>query len=376
MRILYFTRDYTPHDYRFLSSLAKSGHEIYSLRLERKSNVLEDRSLPYEVHQVHWRGGTGPAAWRDYPALWLDLKRVLRTIQPDVLHAGPVPTVAFLAAMSGFHPLVSMSWGSDLLRDIDNDRVQYRAAHYALKKSDVLIGDCRAVQQKAQELGFPVERVVLFPWGVDLDQFSPGPGDALRALRGWQDAFILLSLRSWEPVYGVDVVARAFVRAAKQEPNLRLLLLGGGSQASQIREILQRGGVEERVFFGGQMNYNQLPDYYRSADLYLSASHSDGSSVSLMEALACGRPVLVSDIPGNREWLENSPAGWLFKDGDEYDLADGILNACRNRGKLDEIGQFARSLAEERADWSQNFQKLLGAYRMAVEMHKPSGGNR
>ncbi len=197
----------------------------------------------------------------------------------------------------------------------------------------------------------------------------------LRALRGWQDAFILLSLRSWEPVYGVDVVARAFIRAAQQEPNLRLLLLGSGSQAGLIREILQRGGMEERVFFGGQVNYNQLPDYYRSADLYLSASHSDGSSVSLMEALACGRPVLVSDIPGNREWLENSPAGWLFKDGDENDLADGILNACRNRGKLEEIGRFARSLAEERADWSKNFQKLLGAYQMAVELHKPSGRN-
>jgi glycosyltransferase involved in cell wall biosynthesis len=370
MRILYFTRDYTPHDYRFLSSLAKSGHEIYSLRLERSSHVLEDRSLPGEVRQVHWRGGTGPVEWRDFPALWLDLRRVLRSIQPDVLHAGPVPTVAFLAAMSGFHPLVSMSWGSDLLKDIDNDRVQYRAAHYALKKSDVLIGDCRAVQQKAIELGFPTEKVVLFPWGVDLDQFSPGPGEGFRAQRSWQDAFILLSLRSWEPVYGVDVIAQAFVQAAQQETGLRLLLLGNGSQSGGIHEILRRGGVEDRVFFGGQVSYTHLPEYYRAADLYVSASHSDGSSVSLMEALACGRPVLISDIAGNREWIENSPAGYLFKDGDENSLAEGILNACRNRRSLDEVGRSARKLAEERADWSKNFQKLLGAYTLAIQMQK------
>ena len=131
MRILYFTRDYSPHDYRFLSTLAKTSHEIYSLRLERKSQTIEDRSLPIEVHQVHWLGGSGPVSWRDFPALWMDLKRVLRSVQPDVLHAGPVPTVAFIAAVSGFHPLVSMSWGSDLLKDIDQDRIQYRAAHYA-----------------------------------------------------------------------------------------------------------------------------------------------------------------------------------------------------------------------------------------------------
>jgi glycosyltransferase involved in cell wall biosynthesis len=373
VRILYFTRDYTPHDYRFLTSLAETGHEIFSLRFERKSQGIEDRPLPDAVHQVHWKGGTGPVTWRDFPALWLDLKRVLRSIQPDVLHAGPVPTVAFLAAMSGFHPLVSMSWGSDLLRDIDRDRTQYRAAHYALKKSAVLIGDCRAVQQKAVELGFPAERVVWFPWGIDLTQFSPGAGDALRAQQGWQDAFILLSLRSWEPVYGVDIIARAFVRAARQEPGLRLLLLGSGSRSSQIHEILKEGGIEDRVFYGGQVSNTSLPDYYRAADLYISASHSDGSSVSLMEALACGRPVLVSDIAGNQEWVENNSAGWLFKDGDENALADGILMAYRNRSRLVESGQAARQLAEERADWSQNFQKLLGAYDMAIQIQKPTG---
>ena len=56
---------------------------------------------------------------------------------------------------------------------------------------------------------------------------------------------------------------------------------------------------------------------YRAADLYLSASHSDGSSVSLMEALGCGLPVLVSDIPGNREWVTDGEQGWLFPDGDD-----------------------------------------------------------
>lgn len=370
MRILYFTRDYSPHDYRFLSSLAKTGHEIFSLRLERKSQILEDRSMPYEVQQVQWKGGAGLVTWRDFPALWLDLRRVLRSILPDVVHAGPVPTVAFLAALSGFHPLVSMSWGSDLLRDIDDDRNQYRAALYALKRTDVLIGDCRAVQQKAVELGFPAERVVLFPWGVDLEHFSPGSGDALRDQRGWQDNFVLLSLRAWEPVYGVDIIARAFVRAAQQEASLRLFLLSGGSQAAQIREIFKRGGVEDRVFFGGQVSNLKLPDYYRAADLYISASHSDGSSVSLMEALACGRPVLVSDIPGNGEWIEGSPSGWLFKDGDEQALAEGILTACRNRTALDKAGQAARRLAEERADWPLNFQKLLDVYDMAVQIRK------
>lgn len=183
---------------------------------------------------------------------------------------------------------------------------------------------------------------------------------------------MLLSLRTWEPVYGVDVIARGFVRAAQQVPELRLALLGDGSQAGVIREILRRGGVESQVYFGGQVSNDRLVQFYRAADLYLSASHSDGSSVSLMEALASGLPALVSDIPGNREWIQDEKAGWLFRDGDSDALAEGIIRAYRLRSEGPARAQAARRLAEERADWNQNFQKLLLAYQMAVKRN--SGG--
>ena len=172
MRPLYFTRDYTPHDHRFLSALAGSAHSIYSLRLERSGRQLEDRPLPPQVEQVQWRGGQAPLRTADAPALLADLKRVIRRVQPDVIHAGPIQSAAFLAALSGFRPLVSMSWGSDLLMDAERDWKMRYATRYTLRRSTVLVGDCDAVRKKAGEFGFPAGRVVLFPWGVDLTRFS------------------------------------------------------------------------------------------------------------------------------------------------------------------------------------------------------------
>ncbi len=64
MRVLYFTRDYTPHDYRFLSSLARTGHQVFSLRLERRGVQLEDRPLPPDVEQLAWAGGLNRLAGR------------------------------------------------------------------------------------------------------------------------------------------------------------------------------------------------------------------------------------------------------------------------------------------------------------------------
>jgi glycosyltransferase involved in cell wall biosynthesis len=106
------------------------------------------------------------------------------------------------------------------------------------------------------------------------------------------------------------------------------------------------------------------------ADLYISASHVDGSSVSLMEALACGLPCLVSDIPANREWVTDGENGWLFPDGDAEALAARILQAIDRKYELYEMGLSARQLAESRADWNKNFPLLLFAYQSAINNRK------
>ncbi len=367
MRILYFTRDYTTHDYRFLTSLAGSGLEVFSLRLERRDFRYEARALPGNIRQVDWAGGRAPLSPGALPDLLPHLKNVIAEIKPELVHAGPIPSSAYLTVLAGFRPLVSMSWGSDLLYEINRDAAAAAAATTALAGTTVMVCDCQAVQRRAETLGFPAERVVIFPWGVDLVRFRPGGGAKLRRGLGWDDDhFVVLSTRSWEPVYGVDVTVKAFAQAARRRPELRLLLLGGGSQEKLICGLIAENGLEDRVHFAGQVGQAALPDYYRAADLYVSSSHSDGSSVSLMEALACGRAALVSDIPGNIEWIEDGKTGWLFRDGDENGLAEKLEKIAGRRNDLVAIGQAARALAETRADWNTNFQKLLSAYQMAV----------
>ena len=362
MRVLYFSRDYTPHDRRFLAALAGTEHRVYYLQLERRRRTLEDRPLPPEIEVVSWAGGHEAFDLRNSPHLLDDLKRVISSVSPDLVHAGPIQTSAYLAALSGFRPLVSMSWGYDLLQDADRNPFSRWATRFTLTHSDVMVGDCQTVRQKAISYGMDGDRIVTFPWGVNLEHFSP-----VSERLPEEDAFTLLSTRGWEPVYGVDLLAKAFVCAAKAQPGLRLLLLGGGSQGGLLRQIFEAGGVLDKVQFAGQVSNADLPCYYRSADVYISASHSDGSSISLLEAMACGKPAIVSDIPGNREWVDPGVNGWLFRDGDEGALCRLILLAVENRAQLQRMGGSGRVLAEQRADWKQNFPQLLRAYEMAVQ---------
>jgi len=370
-RILYFSRGYTTHDHRFLSALAKTDHKVAFLQLERSGHTLEDRTLPPEIMQIPWVGGQSSAHIQDGPKLIAGLRKVIKEFAPDLIQAGPIQRSAFLVALTGFRPLVTMSWGYDLLHDVHKGRAWEWATRFTLNRSAVMVGDCNTIRNLAIAYGMNPDRIVTFPWGANIEKYSPcesKPKMVVRQRLGWDaNTFVLLSTRSWAPIYAVDDLAHAFVKAARQHPELRLFLLGNGPLAPRIRQIIQDGGVMELVQFPGQISQAKLPDFYRAADLYISTSHSDGTSISLLESLASGTPVLLSNIPGNKEWIrESGEVGWLFEDGDVDSLAAGISYAAENRAQLYEMGRSARKLAEDRGDWRKNFPNLFKAYSIAL----------
>ncbi len=361
MKIIYFSTSYSPHDHRFLSALAKTDHKVYFVRLEPATNESEDRIVPTEIEQVLWAGGKEAFRWRDVPKYVRSLRKVIKDIKPDIVHAGPLQTVGLIAVLTGFRPLLMMSWGFDLMEDVHRNRWWERITYFVLRRSTFFTSDAHVTRNKAVEYGMNPERTVVFPWGVDLDHFKPNVKTSERS-----NVLTLFCNRSWEPRYGVDVLARAFLRAAQTQPNLRLILLGGGSMGGELRRILSP--VADQVLFGGYISQKDLPRYYNMADLYISPSHVDGSSVSLMEAMGCGLPCLVSDIPANKEWVSDDENGWLFPDGNAEALAEKILLAAQKRDTLIEMGARSRSIAEQRADWTKNFKKLLDAYEQTAQL--------
>ena len=361
MKILYFSLGYSTHDHRFLKAISDGGHDVFFVQLEGNKRQVEDRPVPKNVTLVKWKGGRDAFTWSKLPSLVLSFKRLLRDLKPDLVHAGPIQTCAFIAILAGANPVLTMSWGFDLMDDVHKGRMWEYATRYTLERSTFFTSDANVTRDKAVAYGMDASKTIVFPWGVDLDHF------AKKEEKIKSETFTLFCNRSWESRYGVDVLAKAFVKVAQQKGDVNLLLLGGGSQGSMLRSIFMKGGVLEMVNFGGQVSQTDLPRWYHMADLYISPSHVDGSSVSLMEALACGLPCLVSDIPANKEWVFENENGWLFRDGDVGHLAEKILVAMNQREKLLQIGAAGRRSAEERADWKKNAEALMNVYRSLVQ---------
>lgn len=362
MHVLYFSESYCGHDHRFLTSIASAGHEVTFVRLY---DTLVDLSPLNGIAGIHFADIKGIDKNFDplsYIRFGWEFRKAVWNLTPDVIHAGPVDKCGAIAAFSGYHPFVIMSWGYDLMKTAQESLVWNLFARYALRSADQFTSDALPTRDKAISLGMSINKCTTFPWGVDLTHFHPGdraPGSG--------NEIVLFCNRSWEKNYGVDVLAKAFSRIANKYPNLRLHLLGSGSMENELRTILENAGISNQVNFPGRIPQNLLPNYYQKADVYITPSRVDGTSVSLMEAMACGLPVIASDIPGNADWVQEGQQGWLFKDGDDADLAEKIELAIEHKSILTKLGLASRTVAEKRANWTENVKVLFETYERAQQ---------
>jgi L-malate glycosyltransferase len=368
VRVLYLSDNISDHNRRFLQALAASCHEVYFLDLTQQ--VLAEQWLPAGVQNLELEHGIQPGADpHQFAEVLPEFQSLLRQIRPDVLHAGPVQTCGYVGALSGFHPLVVMSWGSDILVDAERDSEWRDATRVALSAAEGFFCDCDTVRVAAQRYAsISSERIVQFPWGIKRGSFTPhGQSEDREKLGFGPDSFVFISTRSWEPLYDTEVLLRAFHRAYQQNKRLRLLLLGDGSMASRIRNLIIEHELDRVVIVPGMIGRKDMPRWFRRANAYLSCARSDGTSVSLLEAMATGLPAVVTDILSNREWIVEGENGWLARAGSFANFSEKILLAANlSQREAAEMSERNQRIVAERADWDKNFPALLRLYECLV----------
>jgi glycosyltransferase involved in cell wall biosynthesis len=358
LNILYVAEGYSAHDYRFVADLRTGGAVSF---LPMSPRRLDGRPVPQNVRVLDWVGTRRPfAGFSAYLARAAGLKNLLRRHRPDVILAGPVQTSAFLTALAGGAPLVTMSWGTDLLVDAHRNPVQRAITRWTLRHSAAGFGDCKAVRQAFAYWGMPSSSVVTFPWGITVEDFTKRPAADIRQRLGWEGNTVLICNRSWEPVYAVDVLIKAFAELRSKWPETRLLLVGDGSQKPAIEAMIVRYGLDEYVHRAGRVPNGQMPDYLHAADLYVSPALSDGTSVSLLEAMASGLPVIVTEGYGNVEWVRPGINGWRAIPGDTESMLSNLTAAvAAPLTQRHDMGAANLALVQCRANWSKNFPQLL-----------------
>jgi glycosyltransferase involved in cell wall biosynthesis len=283
------------------------------------------------------------------------VRREFRRTQPDVVHAHWLPGAAFMAALVRARPLIAMAWGSDVYAA---DRRRLLQCRYTLRRCDVAMADSRALLDRLIELGAASERARLMRWGVDLELFSP-PNDRAAAKRdlGLPDAPVILSARGLAPVYNPDVVLSAFELLRERVPDAVLVLkhLSPGEPALAGRR------VPPGVRIVGNVPYEQLPAYFRAADVCLSIPQSDSSPRSVWEAMACACPCVLSDLPWTRELIEDDRHALLVSTEPEATAAS-LERVLTDQSLADRLRIEGRALVERHHDRNIEMDRLSELY--------------
>ena len=205
-------------------------------------------------------------------------------------------------------PVVITARGTDL-NLIPKYRLPRRWIRWAADKADASITVCQALKEKLVELGAAEKSITVLRNGVDLELFRPVDREKWRYKLGLTGT-VLLSVGHLIERKGHDIV----IQALGQIPGAQLLVAGTGPQASYLQELARTCGVADRVTFLGALSQDNLRCYYGAADALVLASSREGWANVLLEAMACGTPVIASDVWGTPEVVTGAAAGVLMRE--------------------------------------------------------------
>lgn len=339
MRIATLSDAAAVHTRRWVEHFRARGHDVRVWSLERGPAELGVRPLPSLPL---------PRALR-YPLAAPAAARELAAFDPDVVDAHFVPNYGLIGVLAGRRPLSVAAWGSDLLLGGRRDPFRRARVRFVLRRADLVLADAENLARAARELGAPPERVHAVPWGVDLVRFRPAAE---------REPGLLLSTRMHEPVYDLETLIVALAPVLDRHRQARLVLTGDGSLRRALESLAAARLPAGRYQFVGRLAPEVLADWYGRAEIYLSASRSDSTSQSLLEAMAAGAVPVVSDIEGNREWVAEGEGARLFRPGDAVALEAALERALGDAAWRARARAFNRAVAESRADWASNLARI------------------
>ncbi len=341
------------HTARWVEYFRGRGHEVRLWSLEHGPDALGAERLPRLPL---------PGVLR-YPLAAPALGRALAAFGPDLVNAHFVPNYGVLGALCGRHPLVVTAWGSDLLVSATRDALQRARARFVLGRSELVLADSENLAAAARALGAAAGTVVALPWGIELGRFRPGAAPELG---------LLLSTRMHEPVYDLPTIIEAARPVLEERAGARLVIAGDGRLRRALERLAARRLPAGRYAFVGRRSPDELAAWLGRAEVYLSAARSDSTSVSLLEAMACGAIPVVCDLDGNREWVSEGAGARLFRAGDPADAARALRLALGDPAWAAQARARNRREVEARANWTVNMARIETLFESLIARPGPT----
>ncbi|MEX0621763.1 MAG: glycosyltransferase [Candidatus Woykebacteria bacterium] len=349
MKIALLAKGPSTHTIKWAQFLQKRGNKVYLLSLEPVAieNIevidLAPPKLPFK---------TG------YFLVLNKVKKLIKEINPDLLHAHYASSYGFLGALSRFHPYVISVWGSDVFDFPRANPLNKLILKYALNNAEVITSTSEVMARETRK-HVTGKSVLVVPFGIDTKLFHP--------IKKENQGLIIGTVRALESKYGLEFLVKAFSTFQSINPAARLYIVGKGSQLKHLRNLVVGLNLEEKVKFLGPLGQEDVAKFLRTIDIFVIPSSSESFGVAALEASASGIPVIASRIGGLVETVKESRTGVFFKPNSVADLAQKLQLLYEDSALRKKLAVEGPRFVEEEFEWESNADKMNQVYKKLVK---------
>ncbi|MFC2071759.1 glycosyltransferase family 4 protein [Chloroflexota bacterium] len=291
-------------------------------------------------------------------------RKIINREKPDILHAIELDE-GFCAATSGFHPFVMTPNGSDLLVWAKKHLLIRIIAKYVFSKADVVTSDSILLKESSIALGARQDRNYIIQWGVDLNQFNPRVDRGrIREKYDLGDSPLVLHSRPLMHIYNIDTIIRCLPEILKEVPSVKIMFVYGfRDKEVEMKKLAADLGVDDATIFVGSVDYEEMPYYHAAADVCLSVPSSDSSPRAVYEAMACGVPPILSDLPWTKDFITPEQNALIVPVRDHQALATAILRLLADGELRQKITKANLKLVDEKLNYHKHMAKMESIYQ-------------
>lgn len=243
------------------------------------------------------------------------VRKAIEKIKPDSIHIQQINRLAYFTAQSAVKlniPYVATAWGSDVLLVPEKSKVHYNLTKYVLENAIYCTADSDNMIDVMKEIA-PIQNYVNLNFGVEFKESNT------------EKENYIYSNRLHEPLYQIDKIIRSFQKASVNHPDWKLKIGGKGSLTDEYKLLVKELGISDKVEFVGWLSSDENWSFYHKSKIYCSIPKSDGTAISLLEAMFAKCYPVVWDLPVAKEWIDES-SGMVVHEKNEDFISKAISN--------------------------------------------------
>ncbi|HOB44006.1 MAG TPA: glycosyltransferase family 4 protein [Bacillota bacterium] len=301
---------------------------------------------------------------------YFTVRRIVREKKIDLLHSHYVFPDGFVSRLQSGVPGVATEHTSGFLDRLERGRMLW-LYRWVYARMDQIIAPSDELAGAVGSLGVPRQKITFVSNGVDTDKFSPEvpPRDLRKQYTLAPETRIVLCPRRLEPKNGVKYLVEAVPAVLRECPDTRFFIVGGSypDQLVLLQKRARELGVQNHIIFAGSVPNAEMPSWYTAADVVVLPSLKEATSIAGLEAMACGRPLVGTNVGGIPYLIDDGKTGLLVEPKDPPGLADALVNVLTNDTTRREMGVAARKKAVDLFSWARIAGTVQGIYTRTLE---------